>query len=1123
MNAMSARGSKSRDSPATARKTTSRHGARPTTGSKGSSRLKTATPTVKQVNPPSSSPQRAKKVSKDKVTAHVDAKVAKRNAALNAMGGMKVDVFVRVRPPLAREKEDKINVAANTEENNITLSDKEGNPNSYAYDKVYGPEASQVDVFDGAVSPIIEQVIRGMSCAIFAYGQTGSGKTHTMRGTSGADASDHGVIQRSLEALLRRLPEQDYTDVSLSISFLEVYNEELMDMLRPDSTARLMLVDDDNRGTVCHGLTEVPVTGVKEVLDMLDEADKNTKVSETKMNKFSNRAHRIFTIIIKFKRWETDVVSTLTFVDLAGSEDIGKSGAKGITAREAAHINKSLLTLGRVINALAKSEKHIPYRDSKLTRLLSEALGGVCKTTFIACVSPCISSFTETQSTLRYAERAMEALNISQLPRWKQQEIIIDHLNRRLLAMEEEMGAAQERHAEEIHQLKSQNEAIEAERKLLAIQNYKLERKVERLLVRKSKLKTGLSMMTSERDMLHTQKEALRTELLQTRQQRDGYLADRSAQSSVLASVRAMRERLLEAHQSTEASLSDDAVKLKDVIEGAIEDIGELHTEVARKKSLSAHNEKAADEFRDRMSGRLRGIVQTVVDFQHANQAQHADIARGLLELRDQDQADTTANSVQLSGLSAAASESLSGISAHCKATEESLLTQLSKRGASVEQYSKNVAATMEKFRLAVASQIEKLREEATDLDDRMSDWSLKIQAKLDERADSVKEFSAQLADGLTQLDASVSAAATDHLTHIAAHRKDLVDTFDAEKAALEEDSAQLIGNISSYVERMISEFSSKCVTRAQVASARQTVAADVLSGEVSDLLTAQKKAIAVEQAATSAWADRSAEALAAGKLDSSAAHKTASNMLAAVVETSRAGDAELENGVSSIKSLQAEFSDASLAALQESREYTSQRTADTVEHVTRTATSVKNNVENLKSTVSSQHAALSQKHASLNSQISASVADLKSASDTANDSIFEAEADSVNYVMEEVLRDTQAPPPRKSYTFPHEFESTDVYSNILRENADDYAREASIQKGELSEGPGTDFPAVIGPEEPSGLFATTEDAPRSEEIQAALAEAAAQSSAEDYVVEEDSPSPNETSPNENSSADTDL
>ena len=174
---------------------------------------------------------------------------------------------------MEREQGDDINVKPDPESNEITIADKEGNAQTYKYDQVFDPSASQEDIFSTAVAPIIEQVVRGLSCAIFAYGQTGSGKTHTMRGT-GSHPTNHGVIQRSLEMLLRRLPEQEYKDISMSVSFLEVYNEELMDMFKPDSTVRLTLVDDDTRGTVCHGLTEVPITGVDEVLSMLDEVNK---------------------------------------------------------------------------------------------------------------------------------------------------------------------------------------------------------------------------------------------------------------------------------------------------------------------------------------------------------------------------------------------------------------------------------------------------------------------------------------------------------------------------------------------------------------------------------------------------------------------------------------------------------------------------------------------------------------------------------------------------------------------------------------------------------------------------------------------------------------------------------
>ena len=181
-----------------------------------------------------------------------------------------------------------------------------------------------------------------------------------MRGNLNGPEEEHGIIQRSVDGLFRRLAESDFEDVRVSVSFLEIYNEDLEDLLTDTAKEKLMLIDHATRGTVCHGLTEVPVSSSADALRLLLDADKRTHVSETKMNKMSNRAHRIFTIISHFKRYETEVCSTLTFIDLAGSEDISKSGAEGLTAREAKFINKSLLTLGRVINALACNEKHIP-------------------------------------------------------------------------------------------------------------------------------------------------------------------------------------------------------------------------------------------------------------------------------------------------------------------------------------------------------------------------------------------------------------------------------------------------------------------------------------------------------------------------------------------------------------------------------------------------------------------------------------------------------------------------------------------------------------------------------------------------------------------------------------------
>ena len=223
---------------------------------------------------------------RQKVSKHLDAKVAARNDALNAMGGVKVDVFVRVRPPNSKEDPSAVNVTAEKPEaegaeEQIIVTDTQGRTTAYGYDKVYGPDCSQEEVYEDAVAPIVDQVSRGMSCAVFAYGQTGSGKTHTMRGSGLDSETDHGIIQRSLSNLFRRLKEQDYTDINVSVSFLEIYNEELEDMLASKKAGgkKLMLIDDDHRGCVCANLTEDSVKDVPTVRQLRRSLDHLSHVS----------------------------------------------------------------------------------------------------------------------------------------------------------------------------------------------------------------------------------------------------------------------------------------------------------------------------------------------------------------------------------------------------------------------------------------------------------------------------------------------------------------------------------------------------------------------------------------------------------------------------------------------------------------------------------------------------------------------------------------------------------------------------------------------------------------------------------------------------------------------------
>ncbi|KAJ3453429.1 hypothetical protein MRS44_017676 [Fusarium solani] len=248
-------------------------------------------------------------------------------------------------------------------------------------------------IFDDVVKPILDELgmLAGYNCTIFAYGQTGTGKTYTMSGDMAetldllSDAA--GIIPRVLHALFNKL-EIDDTENCVKCSFIELYNEELRDLISVEENAKLKINDDTSRRgytTVVQGMEEKHVRTAREGIKVLQDGSLKRQVAATKCNDLSSRSHTVFTITAYVrKKGEEEYISAgkLNLVDLAGSENIQRSGAENKRAAEAGLINKSLLTLGRVINALVDRSQHIPYRESKLTRLLQDSLGG--QTVYVA-------------------------------------------------------------------------------------------------------------------------------------------------------------------------------------------------------------------------------------------------------------------------------------------------------------------------------------------------------------------------------------------------------------------------------------------------------------------------------------------------------------------------------------------------------------------------------------------------------------------------------------------------------------------------------------------------------------------------------------------------------------------
>ncbi|KAK3321853.1 P-loop containing nucleoside triphosphate hydrolase protein [Apodospora peruviana] len=281
----------------------------------------------------------------------------------------------------------------------------------FAFDRVFDDNASQVDVYEGTTKNLLDSVLDGYNATVFAYGATGCGKTHTITGT----AQQPGIIFMTMQELFEKINDRnDEKTTEISLSYLEIYNETIRDLLVPGGSKQgLMLREDSNQGVTVPGLTSHHPKDVQEVMDMIVQGNEYRTVSPTAANAVSSRSHAVLQINVAQKDRNADInephtMATLSIIDLAGSERASATKNRGERLLEGANINKSLLALGSCINALCDPRKknHVPYRNSKLTRLLKFSLGGNCKTVMIVCVSPSSEHFDETQNTLRYANRA---------------------------------------------------------------------------------------------------------------------------------------------------------------------------------------------------------------------------------------------------------------------------------------------------------------------------------------------------------------------------------------------------------------------------------------------------------------------------------------------------------------------------------------------------------------------------------------------------------------------------------------------------------------------------------------------------------------------------------------------
>ncbi|XP_004525336.1 kinesin-like protein Klp61F [Ceratitis capitata] len=543
-----------------------------------------------------------------------------------------IQVYVRVRPLNARERcirsaevieavSPREIVTRHTLESKLTKK--------FTFDRVFGTDSRQADVYSTVVAPLIEEVLSGYNCTVFAYGQTGTGKTHTMVGTECAelkssweDDSDIGIIPRALSHLFDELRMLEM-EFSMRISYLELYNEELCDLLSSDDSVKIRIFDDSTKkgSVIIQGLEEIPVHSKDDVYKLLEKGKERRKTATTLMNAQSSRSHTVFSILVHIRENGIDgeemlKIGKLNLVDLAGSENVTKAGnEKGIRARETVNINQSLLTLGRVITALVERTPHIPYRESKLTRLLQESLGGRTKTSIIATISPGHKDIEETLSTLEYAHRAKNIQNKPEVNQKLTKKTVlkeyteeIDKLKRDLMAARDKNGIylAEDTYNEMTLKMDSQHRELNEKMLLLKALKDELQNK-ERIFN-----EVSLNLVEKTEELKRTEQNLTQTQgaLQQTKR-------------ILNCTKRRYKEKkvLLQSHMKTEEVLTNQALEILDVADIATKDTHQLHSTIERRKDVDVKIQTACERFAERMRDNFNSMDNSLSNMQEQQQS----------------------------------------------------------------------------------------------------------------------------------------------------------------------------------------------------------------------------------------------------------------------------------------------------------------------------------------------------------------------------------------------------------------------------------------------------------------------------------------------------------------------
>lgn len=585
----------------------------------------------------------------------------------------------------------------------------------FTFDKVFGPSAQQRDLYDQAVIPIVNEVLEGFNCTIFAYGQTGTGKTYTMEGEckksksgpNGELPPGAGVIPRAVKQIFDTLESQN-AEYSVKVTFLELYNEEITDLLAPEELLKanleekqkkqLPLMEDGKGGVLVRGLEEEIVTSANEIFTLLERGSAKRRTAETLLNKQSSRSHSLFSITIHIKEAtpegeELIKCGKLNLVDLAGSENISRSGAREGRAREAGEINKSLLTLGRVINALVEHLGHIPYRDSKLTRLLRDSLGGRTKTCIIATVSPAVHCLEETLSTLDYAHRAKHIKNKPEINQKMMKSTLIKDLYGEIERLKAEVYATREKNGvyipkERYYQEENEKKAMSDQIEQMGVTIETQQKQLEDLQNKYVDQVRQCSDLSNKLDS--TEKNLSKTSKLLANIEEDLKKCQYTVKS---------KDFIISEQRKAENALAHQACVLRADLEKAHQDNALLFSKIGREDRLSSDNRAVVNNYQVELAQHVGSLCNTVAT-SLSEQNEHIEgvkkLCHSYLDVHDKSVVDLKKKVSSLKALYISHIEAVQNVVRLHKATSDASLEELSSvvssNGHSIEEYLASVA-----------------------------------------------------------------------------------------------------------------------------------------------------------------------------------------------------------------------------------------------------------------------------------------------------------------------------------------------------------------------------------------------------------------------------------------------